>query len=277
MAGNGHLVVRALRLNAGQEWAAACEGLGFLRLSEGVGYWLAQKATLEIGPGDVLVHAGGTLRASRLTDLAGYCFEVKPDLLGGILSVALRQRLRELLAELVQTGRVIHRSEPLAKDFAEIHEPEGTGSLDERLRLLHLFAAACRASLREEKPGDIAYVDSRQRFAEWSRRIPQAELLRVSLAGVAAELNCSKRHVSRLFRELSGVSLRERQQELRLLRARELLKETQARIIDVALESGYRSPSLFNATFKRQFGVTPSAWRRLKNGGRPAGKAGGPK
>jgi AraC-like DNA-binding protein len=31
----------------------------------------------------------------------------------------------------------------------------------------------------------------------------------------------------------------------------------------VALDSGYRSVSLFNTLFKRRFGVSPSEWRRL--------------
>jgi AraC family transcriptional regulator of adaptative response / DNA-3-methyladenine glycosylase II len=48
---------------------------------------------------------------------------------------------------------------------------------------------------------------------------------------------------------------------LRLLKARQLLGETDQRISQIALDSGYRSLSLFNALFRKRFGLSPSAWR----------------
>jgi len=42
-------------------------------------------------------------------------------------------------------------------------------------------------------------------------------------------------------------------QQLRLLRALELL-ETGEKVVDVALQLGYESPSAFATMFKRQFG-----------------------
>jgi len=50
--------------------------------------------------------------------------------------------------------------------------------------------------------------------------------------------------------------------ELRLQRARHLLASSNAKIIHVALDSGYRHLGLFNILFKRRFGMTPSQWRR---------------
>jgi len=62
--------------------------------------------------------------------------------------------------------------------------------------------------------------------------------------------------------------VRSRQTELRLLKARQLLSDSTAKIIEVAFESGYRNLSLFNSLFKRRFGVTPSECRAKakKNG-----------
>jgi hemolysin activation/secretion protein len=90
----------------------------------------------------------------------------------------------------------------------------------------------------------------------------EAELATRSLTQLAEELHCSERHFSRLFREEFHISLRSRQTELRLQRARQLLAESDAKIISVAYESGYRHLGLFNAMFKRRFGVTPSQWRQ---------------
>ena len=62
--------------------------------------------------------------------------------------------------------------------------------------------------------------------------------------------------------------LRARQIELRLQRARQLLADSNAKVINIAYNSGYRHLGLFNAMFKKRFGVTPSEWRQqnaLKN------------
>ena len=49
---------------------------------------------------------------------------------------------------------------------------------------------------------------------------------------------------------------------------------TESKVVEVALESGYQSLSLFNLMFKRHFGLTPAKWRsqstRVKRHGRVA-------
>ena len=72
---------------------------------------------------------------------------------------------------------------------------------------------------------------------------------------------CTTRHLNRIFNEVVGMSFREKHTELRLARACDLLATTQAKVVDVALESGYQSLSLFNSMFTRRFGVSPGKWR----------------
>ena len=60
--------------------------------------------------------------------------------------------------------------------------------------------------------------------------------------------------------ELSGVKPGERE-----TRARELLASGNSKVVDVALESGYKSLSLFNLMFARRYGTSPGKWRQ-KNG-----------
>jgi AraC-like DNA-binding protein len=74
-------------------------------------------------------------------------------------------------------------------------------------------------------------------------------------------MHCSPRHLSRLFRQEVGASFREKQTEVRLARACELLATSNVKVVDVALTSGYQSPSLFNLVFKRHFGMSPGKWR----------------
>ena len=99
--------------------------------------------------------------------------------------------------------------------------------------------------------------------------MPDAELATRSLPELAVLLSCSERHFSRLFREQFGVPLRSRQTELRLQRASQLLADANSKIINVAYESGYRHLGLFNAMFKKRFGMTPSEWREQNRCSRP--------
>jgi AraC-like DNA-binding protein len=92
--------------------------------------------------------------------------------------------------------------------------------------------------------------------------MPQIELTTCSLPELAQQLDCSIRHFRRLFREKFGVPLRVHQTELRLLRVRQLLAESDATVIDVAGLCGYRHLSFFNSMFKKRFGMMPGEWRR---------------
>jgi len=73
--------------------------------------------------------------------------------------------------------------------------------------------------------------------------------------------------VSRIFTAVVGVSFREKQSEIRLMHAKELLATTETKVLQVAMESGFQSVSLFNLMFKKRFGITPGKWRdRVKEG-----------
>ncbi len=103
------------------------------------------------------------------------------------------------------------------------------------------------------------------------------------MADMAVQLNCSERHLSRLFRVEFGMSLRKKQTELSLQRACQLLLDPNVKIRSVASETGYRYVSFFNALFKKRFGLTPKEWRQqqipapaedfLKRGGIPPAEA----
>ncbi|AUX44198.1 AraC family transcriptional regulator [Sorangium cellulosum] len=79
------------------------------------------------------------------------------------------------------------------------------------------------------------------------------------LSGVAA---FSKYHFQRQFSELLGIGVHEYVKLVRLRRASyRLALRDPARIIDIALESGYESPEAFSRAFKKAFGQTPSEFR----------------
>jgi len=83
--------------------------------------------------------------------------------------------------------------------------------------------------------------------------------LPLSSAEIAQEVGISTRQLERLFGKYLNSSPKKYFMELRLDRARKLLIQTEASVIDVAMSCGFESPGHFSRTYKAAFGVTPMA------------------
>ena len=90
----------------------------------------------------------------------------------------------------------------------------------------------------QDDPGDASTV------ADWSER-----------------LALDQKTIQRLFRKETAMTFGQWRQQARLLLALERIAVGE-KIIDVALELGYESPSAFTSMFKKQFGKTPSQFFR---------------
>lgn len=90
----------------------------------------------------------------------------------------------------------------------------------------------------------------------------------LSLAELGRCSGYSVFHLSRVFREKSGVTLHAWQCRLRLLTALERVAEPGTELGEVAVELGYSSHSHLTAAFRSAFGVTPSAFRATATPGR---------
>ncbi|SMC16493.1 AraC-type DNA-binding protein [Andreprevotia lacus DSM 23236] len=82
-----------------------------------------------------------------------------------------------------------------------------------------------------------------------------------TVADWAAQLGVDARTLQRRFNRATGMSFGQWRQQARLLLALEKLA-CGMKIVDVALDCGYDSPSAFTAMFRRHFGVAPSAFFR---------------
>ncbi|WP_306007978.1 AraC family transcriptional regulator [Bacillus sp. MMSF_3353] len=78
---------------------------------------------------------------------------------------------------------------------------------------------------------------------------------------VAKIAYCSEYHFKRMFSFLAGVSLSEYIRCRRLTLAAFELKDSNAKVIDVAIKYGYNSPDSFTRAFQNLHGITPSEAR----------------
>ncbi|MBQ8876148.1 MAG: helix-turn-helix transcriptional regulator [Clostridia bacterium] len=75
-------------------------------------------------------------------------------------------------------------------------------------------------------------------------------------------LGYSRMQLNRLFKQHLGKKPHEYLTDYKLRYAKSLLKNTDMKILDVAMASGYSTLSQFQLNFKRNFGVTPGAYRK---------------
>ena len=81
---------------------------------------------------------------------------------------------------------------------------------------------------------------------------------------LAERLGVSRRQLDRILKKLYGKSYRERLMEVRLGIACDLLRNSGLSVSRVSEHLGYSTPSNFIASFKREKGCTPSAYRQKK-------------
>ena len=93
----------------------------------------------------------------------------------------------------------------------------------------------------------------------------QEHLKDVTLADVAEHFNFSVSYCSRLIKSLTGVSFNDWKRTFRLRRAEHLLLSSNYTITQISETVGYANPESFIRSFKKEFHLSPSEYRRNKN------------
>ncbi|WP_312960395.1 AraC family transcriptional regulator [Stutzerimonas nitrititolerans] len=96
------------------------------------------------------------------------------------------------------------------------------------------------ARLRQISAALVAKPDDNSTLHDWS-----------------LELGIDERTIQRLFQKETGLTFGQWRQQFRLLLALEMIARGD-KVIDIAAQLGYESPSAFTVMFKKQFGKTPS-------------------
>ena len=85
---------------------------------------------------------------------------------------------------------------------------------------------------------------------------------KIMISDVAGEVDFSESHFMRYFKETMGTSFIDYLREYRLTMAARLLLASDASVLNIAEEVGFDNLSYFNRTFKAQYGMTPSQYRK---------------
>jgi transcriptional regulator GlxA family with amidase domain len=164
-------------------------------------------------------------------------------------------------------------------DGARITACGGAASIDFALTLVDLlFGATVQAQVKEILCVDrVRGPDERQRVALQARfgvlqpKLTEAVTLMeanieepLSTDEIAQLAGVSRRQLERLFKQYLGSLPSRYYLELRLQRARQLLRDTNYSIVQVGLMCGFSSGSHFSTAFGALFGNTPREERQRK-------------
>lgn len=237
----------------------------FLRIDNGIAYWMESNSLQEVSVGDVLFlcqGCRGILRSSQLSGISVHWFGIDPQLAGTWLTI---DELRFIEIWNVQNKCacfIRRRPHALPEQFANLidmqREITGLALRCHMMLLLAIYLAEIHAPKQECKG---YFIKSKERFQQLANQLIAEDMLAFKIEELAGQCGCGTRYFSRLFRHHFGRTFRSVQTMLRLQKARRLLQFTDRYVANIALECGYQNTNLFNALFKRHFGITPSDWR----------------
>lgn len=84
----------------------------------------------------------------------------------------------------------------------------------------------------------------------------------LTLSRLSQKLGYSEFYTTRKFKEISGLQLREYISQRKLAFALKEIRDTEASILEIAINYGFSSHEAFTRAFKRSYGITPSAYRK---------------
>ena len=129
----------------------------------------------------------------------------------------------------------------------------------------HLIGKMYSLERNNELNKNQAQVDMINRARMMIRKSLESDL---TIQQVAEHLGVSYSNFRKLFKEYTGLSPATYQQELRLLRAKELLSTTDLTIKEIAYRLNFESPDYFSAKFKAKMGCKPSEIKQQNSGSR---------
>ncbi len=171
--------------------------------------------------------------------------------------LALISEAYESFLHLIRSNRFNHASlETLSASFTA--KMAHCGSLDKLLiEFKHFVTSAVQYIANEKKQENTKPVRTAKQY------IMEKYMHPISLDEVSEIVNFNPSYFSSMFKKECGKNFSEYVSEVRLNKAKELLKETKLSVADICVAVGYHDIKHFTQTFKKFTGIKPGEYRKL--------------
>lgn len=174
--------------------------------------------------------------------------------------------LTQLIVNLIKHIRALPGRTALAPElsyegiYQQLVRMESSGEIRDWMVELFIRTAEEKNESKRSKTLDavergIRYIDENYQRMEFS------------VTDVADYLRYSASYLNKIFNEHAGVSVHEFINRKRIGKARELLGQSDLLINDIAGLAGFSSSNYFYYVFKKELGMTPSAYRHMNGNG----------
>jgi AraC-like DNA-binding protein len=250
----------------GEEWTYGGAGLYFVLAKAGAGRNVAGKAARHFASGDVLVlngESGGRLCVSGKGDMVFWYFSLRLEHLFPLFAGHEICLLKNVTNTFDGT-KLYPASGALAKECCRLLEDVPAESdLCHRSQLLRVAAAILAEEFKMAHHQQGGFVRVEDHIHKVLERLSGNGFINLRVGELASEFGCSRRHLNRLFHQHFGVSVARLRMEMRLLKSVALLRDPDAKVINVAEACGFNHLGLFNTCFKRRFGASPGRWQKM--------------
>ncbi|CAM3191916.1 response regulator [Paenibacillus lupini] len=130
-------------------------------------------------------------------------------------------------------------------------------TLVEIRQILESYLLAVCERIREKRTGKVANLVERVK-AIIDRNYANGNL---TVTDIGKEVFLTPTYVSLLFKQESGQTVGEYMTQVRVEKAKEMLRDPQYKFYDICYAIGYTDPSYFTKLFKKMTGLTPSGYR----------------
>lgn len=248
-------------------------------IRKGRGIYLINLKPCRVEAGDILFFPSGILHGipeEGIACMESDSFVFHPDLLGSgddlcrLKYIEPLRRGETRFSPVIRAGmqgadEMMRLLQALRRSFTEKrdgYELEAKAMLLEIIALLYRYLP-CQTGDPEENE---ALEKIRAVVQYIKRHYPE----QISISDLADACHLSQYYFMRFFKQHMNMTCVEYLNQYRLEIAAGRLISGGGSIMDVALDTGFRSISYFNRVFKRKFGMTPGEYRNLSRKGAPA-------
>ena len=118
----------------------------------------------------------------------------------------------------------------------------------------------CRPDIKEYN-----YEPNKELIQKVKEKIDLDYNKKLNIKTISKEFSISTSHLIRIFKEEYTVTPNEYITKIRIDRSKQLLRDGQLEILEIAYEVGFKSLSIFYKHFKKQIGCTPKEYKNLKS------------
>lgn len=186
--------------------------------------------------------------------------------------LSLNQRQKQYLADIVANAEdflIQNTPTRISADGRMFPKPDGTAihgqTIKNTIELLLLCLHTTQGVPVQSRANSYSQHLTRKRLTEAIQDYLEKNLGKaICLADIAANFSYSVSTIKTVFREETGKSVIAYYNDLRLSAAKELLKEKNLSIAEIAEQLGFHSTSHFSSFFKKETGISPNRFENQK-------------